>query len=161
MLLNVYYALAYSHLSYNIIAWGAAPNINRVFILQKRLIRVMFDVAPRDSCRPYFKKYKILTIHSIYILNAIKFVKKNLNTFEKNSDTHLYNTRQGHLLRISNHNTTLYKKSPHHAGIKLYNNLPLEIKNINTIKKFNHCLRNFLGANGFYSVNEYIKHEQQ
>lgn len=160
-LLNVYYALAYSHLSYNIVAWGAASSINRVFILQKRLIRLLFDIAPRDSCRPYFKNNRILTIHSIYILNTIKFVKKNLNMFETNADNHSYNTRQGHLLKINNHNTTLYKKSPYHAGIKMYNKLPAEIRSVNSLSKFNSCLKNFLAANGFYSVKEYFNYEPQ
>lgn len=160
-LINVYYALAYSHLSYNIVSWGAASSINRVFILQKRLIRLLFGIAPRDSCRPYFKNNKILTIHSIYILNTIKFVKKNLSNFEINSDTHSYNTRQGHLLKTSSYNTTLYKKSPNHAGIKMYNKLPPEIKTINSINKFTSCLKNFLAVNCFYSVEEYMNYELQ
>lgn len=160
-LLNVYYALAYSHLSYSIVAWGAASNINRVFILQKRLIRLLFDIAPRDSCKPYFINNKILTIHSIYILNTIKLVKKNLNMFPTNSDNHSYSTRQGHLLKVKNHNTTLYKKSPYHAGIKMYNKLPPEIKSINSLNKFTTCLKNFLATNGFYSVEEYLNYEPQ
>ena len=42
-LLSIYYALAYSHISYNIIAWGSARDRDRVFVCQKRLIRLIIS----------------------------------------------------------------------------------------------------------------------
>ncbi|KAJ8909787.1 hypothetical protein NQ315_011197 [Exocentrus adspersus] len=56
----------YSHLSYNIVIWGRAASVNRVFILQKRIIRLIFGIPPRQSCRDCFIRNKILTLPSIY-----------------------------------------------------------------------------------------------
>lgn len=53
-LVNVYYVLTYSHLSYNIIAWGAATRINRALILQKKLIKLLvklYNLGPEHTCR--------------------------------------------------------------------------------------------------------------
>lgn len=35
-LINIYYSMAYSHISFNILAWGRAPECERVFICQKK-----------------------------------------------------------------------------------------------------------------------------
>lgn len=57
-LLQIYYSLVYPHLSYNIILWGTATEINRVFVAQKRTIRLMFNLGNRESCREYFREKK-------------------------------------------------------------------------------------------------------
>lgn len=157
-LLSVYYALAYSHLTYNIVAWGCASKINRVFILQKRLIRLLYNIGPRESCRQHFVDNKILTVASIYILNIIKYVKRNIHDFKLNSDNHSYNTRYGETLSITYHKTATYEKSPQYKGIQLYNKLPIEIKDVKCQKKFNTCLKLFLSSKCFYSIEEYMNH---
>lgn len=48
-LINVYYAMVYSIISYNIIIWGQAVNWHRIFIAQKRIIRLIFNIKHRDS----------------------------------------------------------------------------------------------------------------
>lgn len=60
-ILNIYYALAYSHISLNIICWGSAKDRDRVFISQKRIIRLIFSMEFNESCRRIFINKKILT----------------------------------------------------------------------------------------------------
>ncbi len=61
-LLDIYYALAYSHLSYNIVNWGSTFELNRIFIAQKRILRLIFGMSPLDSCKSVFKKHNLLTV---------------------------------------------------------------------------------------------------
>ena len=54
----IYYAHIHSILSYGIIFWGNFTNVNKLFILQKRIVRIISNIGPRDSCRQAFKKLR-------------------------------------------------------------------------------------------------------
>ena len=70
-LLSVYYALVHSYLNYAICLWGSATNINRVFVSQKRIIRLIFGLNSRDSCRSYFKMFRILNVPCLFTVGYI------------------------------------------------------------------------------------------
>jgi hypothetical protein len=54
-------------------------------------------------------------------------------------------------------NLTIYQKKVHYAGIKIFNNLPIELKNIsNNLRTFKVALRHFLNTHSFYTVDEYL-----
>jgi hypothetical protein len=54
-------------------------------------------------------------------------------------------------------NLTIYQKGVHYAGIKIFNKLPIEIKNTsNNLKRFKVALRQFLNTHSFYAVDEYL-----
>ena len=132
-LLNIYYSLAYSHINFSIICWSSATERDRVFICQKKLIRLIFNLKPGDSCFQTFKNNKLLTSPSIYIYKCLCFVKRNLHLFKTTSSYHNYCTRRNDLV-LPSHNSTLYEKSPSYICIKLYNSLPEELKNTQTFK---------------------------
>ena len=74
-LLNIYYALVQSHLSYAIKAWGgSAPNhLNRLSSLQNRALRLL---SSSDNFPDIYAKYRVLTVHSLYsYFCSIKFYK--------------------------------------------------------------------------------------
>jgi hypothetical protein len=89
---NVYFADVQSHILYTIVIWGGSPQLEQVFVAQKRCIRAMAGKkhwrgpAALDSCKPLFLEYKILTVYSLHILEAAKFVKKYTEKFSKNSE---------------------------------------------------------------------------
>lgn len=155
-LINVYYSMAYSHISYNILAWGRSSECERVFICQKRIIRLIFDMKAGVSCREIFKEKLILTTPCIYILKCLTFTKNNMGFFEKRGNSHNYATRHGDLLNIPRHNTSAFKKSPYYNCIILYNALPKEIRDISGYTQFRNKVKGYLSLNGFYSVNEFI-----
>jgi hypothetical protein len=63
----IYFAHIHSLLSYGIILWGNSSYAKKVFIIQKKSMRIITNSKPRDSCRPLFKKLKIMTMFSQYI----------------------------------------------------------------------------------------------
>lgn len=154
-LLNVYYALVYSHISYNIISWGQCTDIKRVFIIQKRILRIIFNIKPRDTCREVFRKRKILTVASIYIYKLLTYIFTIKHTLKKHSNNHNYYTRNADQLYIQNYNTALFTRSPICAGCYLFNKLPLQIRDISSLNKFKKTLREFLWSKCFYSLDEY------
>lgn len=156
-LINIYYALIYSAIQYNIALWGNSTGAERVLILQKRVIRLIFNLDQRESCRPYFKNNNILTVSCVYILKSISWVKTNLQSYQQSGNFHKYLTRNGNDLRTEAHSTELYKNSPAHSGIVLYNKLPNDIKNIGSVGKFKNKLKLFLNSKAYYSVKEYME----
>ena len=55
-LLQIYFSLIHSHISYAILVWGNSPptHLTNILKLQKKAIRLIANVAPRTSCRPLF-----------------------------------------------------------------------------------------------------------
>ena len=60
----IYFAHIHSIISYDIIFWGSSSYADKVFILQKKIIRIITNTRPRDSCREVFKNMEIMTLYS-------------------------------------------------------------------------------------------------
>jgi len=84
----------------------------------------------RVSCRNLLKKLQILPLTSQYKLSLLIFVVQNKNFFLTNTDNHNIDTRQRNNLYLPQANLTIYQKGAYYSGIKIFNNLPLEIKNV-------------------------------
>jgi len=72
----VYFAYVHSIMSYGIILGGNQPHSDKIFKIQKRVIRILTNSRARDSCRELFKKLEILPLHSQYIFSLSIFVIK-------------------------------------------------------------------------------------
>jgi len=83
----------------------------------------------RVSCRNLFKKLQILPLTSQYMLSLLMFVVQNKNLFLTNNENQNLDTRQRNNLYLPQANLTIYQKEAYYSGIKIFNNLPLEIKN--------------------------------
>jgi hypothetical protein len=89
------------------------------------------------SCRNLFKKLKILPLMSQYIFSITMFIVKNKHQFTVNSEIHNINTRRHSNLHQPAPNLTGLKQSIHYSGVKIYNNLPPQIKQrSNNLKTF-------------------------
>jgi hypothetical protein len=72
------------------------------------------------------------------------FVVKNKDFFKTNSEVHNFNTRSNHDLYIPVANLTLFQNKVWYPGIKIYNHLPLTLKELSDdILKFKVALINF------------------
>lgn len=152
-----YFAKCNSLISYGIEYWATASNmrINRVFILQKRAIRLIAGLPYHSSCRNAFTQEKILTIYSLFILRIIKFVIYNKTKFILNGDLHNYATRNKNDIRIPKHKLQFASKGIGIIGARMYNALPLGIKNITCNKQLLGALKKLLIEKAFYSLDEF------
>jgi hypothetical protein len=153
---SVYFSYFHSLMAYGVIVWGNGGDSSRVFILQKRAVRAILGLQSRDSCRNAFSDLGILTLSGLFILESIKFAKRNINDFNLNSDFHEYETRQGHLLRPIKHRLTKVSKSFVYLSVRLYNKLPQRIKSLEG-ESFKREAKALLVENSLYSIDEFQK----
>jgi hypothetical protein len=119
-------------------------------------IRIMEGCGNRVSCRNLFQKLKILPLTSQFILSPLMFVVQNKNFFLTNNEKHGLDTRQRNNLYLSQANLTIYQKGTYYSGIKIFNNLHLEIKNVAGNQKVQNCFGKFLYTYLFYTMEEYL-----
>ena len=84
---------------------------------------------------------------------------KNKDLYTTNQEIHNIITRSNTNLHPTVCNLTVFQKGTYYSGIKLFNNLPLKIKNLsNEIELFKPALKRFLNLHSFYSVVEYLEY---
>jgi len=104
-----------------------------------------------------FKKLNILPLHSQYILSLLLFVVKNIEEFISNSEVHSSNIRHRSDLYAPSIKLTKYQKAVYYSGIKIFNHLPQNIKNLSwNVKKFKLVQKRFLLMGSFYTLDEYF-----
>ena len=155
----VYFSYFHSILKYGIIFWGNSTNNVRVFKLQKKVIRIISGVGPKDSCRDLFKKLNILPLSCEYILSLMMFVIDNQTKFCSGLDVHGLNTRNRKQLYLPNSNLSAFQKGAMFTAIKLFNRLPITIQSLKEDRiSFKSELFLYLMNNSFYTVSEYVEH---
>jgi hypothetical protein len=139
------------------IIWGNSTHSIHVFRLQKRVIRIITDSIPRDTCRQLFKKLGILPLMSQYIFSLLLLIVHNKALFQMNSEMHSINTRHISGFHWPLVSLTTYKNETYYTVIKFFNLLPSHIKNVShNINQFRLALRDFLHFHSFYTLEEYF-----
>ena len=67
---DIYCILIHSHLIYGITAWGASSQIEDLFKIQNKAIRLINRKAFRAHTDPLFKRENVLKIHDLYKLHS-------------------------------------------------------------------------------------------
>jgi len=157
----IYFAHIHSIISYGIIFGGNFSYANKVFILQKKIIRILTNARPRDSCRKVFKSLEIMTLYSQYIYSLVLYTINNKHLFDANNEIHKYKTRNNNNLHRPIASLSKFNKGTYISGIKVFNNLPRYIKALtNDHKYFKSILKMFLYHHSFSSVNEYYEYKE-
>lgn len=154
----VYYSYFHSIMTYGLIFWGNTSHSKIIFRMQKKAIRNIMGIKNKESCRKYFKELKILPMKSQYIYLVALFVVENRQHFEVNTEIHKINTRTKSDLHYPLTHLTIFQKGIHYVGIKIFNNLPAELKELfQDIKQFKLKLKSYLHFYSFYTLEEYFK----
>ena len=151
----VYFSYFHSVMSYGILMWGNAADIENVFVLQKRAIRAIYRLGTRVSLRERFKDIGVLTVASQYIYANIIYVRQNIELFSKKSDVHNLNTRNKHKLTASNYR--LHKVHGSFVGlcIRIYNRIPVHLLEL-TDSSFKIKIKDILIKKAYYNINDYF-----
>ena len=95
-------------------------------------------------------KFGSLPLQSQYIFSLLLFVVKNRELFRSDSDVHDINTRQNSDLHLPIANLMVFQKAVFYFGIRIFNKLPLAIKDLTyDVKQFKLALKRFILANSF------------
>ena len=145
ILKQIYYSLIYSLLNYNISAYAGTYNIhlNRLFLLQKRAVRLICGESFLAHTDPLFSRTNILKFHDIYRLNIAlyMFEARHSGIFDRN---HRYSTRSYDDLVPFQARLTATKNSLRVCGPNIWNSIPLEIRNLPTISIFKNRYKKHL-----------------
>jgi hypothetical protein len=93
-------------------------------------------VGIRKSCREYIYIYIYIQTHLLLL-----FLINNTQHFKINSDIHNINTRNNLDLHYPLSHLSVYQKSAHYTGIKVFSRLPVPIKQLcHYLKQFKMVL---------------------
>lgn len=161
-LILVYYANFYSLMSYGIIIWGSSPHASKILKIQKKAIRIIFGLTNIESCRPIFRKHKMLTFTSVYVLEVLKFFRKNSSIFERNKRVRpsmyfVRNSKEQYTPVVDRYK--LCERGLRSMAIKLTNGFSKNGKLDNVMKSVSNisyigALKVILIDNCYYSINE-------
>ena len=100
---TLYYKLWYTF-------WGSSFYANKIFILQKGIIRIITNTRPKVSCREVFKSMEILTLYSQYIHSLVLYTINNKYLFDTNNEIHKYETMNNNNLHHPIANLSKFNK---------------------------------------------------
>jgi len=158
----VYFTHFQSVMLYCIEIWGQCADylFNRVFVLQKKAIRILAGVSPRDSCRELnlYATLHILPLPALYVSQALNFVKKHPEYFDKFKFkfSHNYNTRNKGRMQLSHHKTTAYEKGLLFAGQRMYNKIPYELQIEQCHDRFKKLVKSYMFSHMFYKISDFL-----
>lgn len=143
-LIILYKALVESHLTYGIIGWGGILNVHlqRLQIMQKRILKIIFDKPIIYSSDELFHETHIFDIRQLYFFTAA------LKVFSEKKDkiNHTHQTRTNNVsnLPIVFMHTNSGQRSSTYLGPKIFNSIPNSIRNVNSKSIFKRELKNFI-----------------
>lgn len=152
-LITTYFALFHSRITYAVYLWGNSVQAFKVFRLQKRAIRAIANIGGKEHCRPFFMKFGILPLPSIYIYSTVCEIHMKIKHFCLQSDIHTHNTRSANMVRTERFK--LSKSKTNSLNVNLYNKIPLRLRQLNQ-SRFKSAVRKHLINNCFYSVQEFL-----
>jgi hypothetical protein len=155
MIKIAYHAYSESIIRYGIIFWGGGVFAKRVLLAQKRLLRAMSGIGPRDSCKPIFREMKILTVPAIFIVEVLNFFAKNPETVSLLSSNYGRKKQRTQQLIYPKHKRGKTETTPLYNYMKIFNTLPSIYKNGYQVKIKE--VKKFLLTNPIYNVNEFLK----
>ena len=127
----VYYSLIQSMINYGLVVWGYARrnSISTLIVAQKHIIKIIYFKIKRYPTYLLFQESNFLNIEQLYIKSVIRYMLQN--RCYKNVLFHKFNTRNTSknyvLVPAVSHSAT--QRHISFVGPKLYNMLPLYIKN--------------------------------
>ena len=140
--LTYYNSFVLPYLNYNILHWGNTNDIHLkpLFIIQKRIIRIIADADYLAHTTPLFKKFNLLKLADLYkfqlVLDTHIKIQKGAYKIEHN-----INTRNSNLSKPKKHLLTRTQQSITYIGPVLWNSLPIEIQSIKSIQIFKRNLK--------------------
>lgn len=156
--ITAYHGYISSILRYGVIMWGRSVDIDQAFVMQKKCLRAIFGLKQTDSCRPFFKKYKILTLPCLYVLESCIFVFKHKELFQPTASYYTPRSVNANKLYRPRTNLTCTSNNCYIMCIKLFNKIPNSIKTL-PFPKFKRALVKQLTDRCFYSVHEFLDYK--
>ena len=145
VLTMLYYSLAYPYINYNVSSYAGTfdSHLNRIFLLQKRLVRIVNKSEYLEHTDKLFFDSKILKIHDVYKLNVGLYMYENSGSGLYNRN-HAYNTRNRNELLQNRARLTITENSINVVGPSIWNSIPERIRTSPSKDSFKSQYKYFL-----------------
>lgn len=154
---TVYYALVQSQLENGIIGWGGVHDrfLKRVDVVQRWILKTMYRKRRLFSSEKLHEISAILSIRQLYCLRVLTDVHGN--KIELQLTEHEYETR-GKLINaeIPRCGKTVGQRSFSFLSAKLFNSLPVQLREIGNIRTCKSGVRDWLRTMGITKVNSIV-----
>ena len=155
VLLNIYRSLIFPYMSYGLAAWvqAAKTHLQKLLVLQKRVLRLMYFREPRAHAVPLFITSNILPINMLYVetVSSLMYdvsrlsVPSNISDlFTKVNEIRRHKTRSSSLdnFYIKSSSLSLNQRSFARFGAKLWNSYQDKFRQLpkSAFKKLVHGL---------------------
>ena len=159
-LMLLYHGLFASFLAYGSSVWGSTFTTcnDPIFILQKKVLKIITFNKVIASSAPLFGALQILKLSDIFKFQVTSFVYECLNNlapiyfskyFVSIHSVHNIGTRQskkGDLFALRCNTTQCGLRSIHYLGVRIWNSLPIEIRESLSLSIFKKKLKYFFLA---------------
>ena len=139
-----YCALIFPYLIYCNIIWGGAypSHINKILLLQKRAIRIIHEAKFLDHTHQLFIQSNILKINEVHRYFCCLLAFKNKDKFPRSLN--IVSTRNSNELQVTFQRLSVTQRSVTYAVPKYFNELPPDVKNVDSIPIFKRALKKYL-----------------
>ena len=146
--LNVLYqSLVEPHMSYCCEIWGSMyqSRFKKIFMLQKKAMRIIYNLNNHDHTSVFFHSSNILKLHDLGTYKTMIILYKANNHplngrvqafFKPTEAIHMYGTRQSKLFYVKKTNTTLRLLSLTVKSINTWNSLANKIAQLPSLAQF-------------------------
>ncbi|XP_061724688.1 uncharacterized protein LOC133530682 [Cydia pomonella] len=148
-----YFGYFHSILIQGMDLWATSADRDRPFKLQKRALRIIARKTADHPARDLLRHFKILTLPSVYILTACLYVRANKHNYSAygiRSDR----CRARNLLAPPRRRLAKARASLSVFGPKIYNKIPIDIRNVGSDTIFKNKLKALLIKLACYDINE-------
>ena len=141
---TIYLAIGLPYLNHGNIVRGSCHMtfLNSLLITQKKIVRIIMKKGRREHSTPLFAQLKFLKINQIIDINSAQFVYKSINNLIASPINFTpqilgpYNLRREEPLQVPFTRSCQTQRFIHIRGSKLWNELPIHIRNARTINCF-------------------------
>ena len=137
-LLKIYRSLIEPYISYGLIAWGQAANSNKILILQKRALRLMYFSDRRAHAIPLFVRSAVMPLNMLYFKYSATLMHDISNNRAPSKISELFvrsNMIHSHYTRFSAAGNFYIQRSRlsqlllsfSRSGVRIWNKIPLTL----------------------------------
>lgn len=146
----VYNGYILSTIRYNICSWSHCSNfhVKAVGTVMNKALKILFKLSPRTSTKNLYKLSNMLDINQLIYFEKCKYIYNILNNNIKSKlilinreNIHNHFTRNRKDIEIPKTRTAKNQRSLKYSAIKLFNSLPVEIKNSVNLQIFKSKLK--------------------
>ena len=129
--------------------------LQRVFGVQRRVVRTLCGLGYREDCRQSFPTLGIMTAPCLYIYECLKHIKTRPSPLKTCADVHSHDTRHRDDVRVGFKRLHRSRNGINYYAARFYNVIDQHDRALPTAS-FLNLLKKYLIDKSYYSIDEFL-----